>query len=88
MREGDVKKLAREIIEMNATDLKPKDITERLDELGKYILNSEELRYTDISKMADDIASDVIENATAILNTDDAELHRERKCMPARKKRA
>ncbi len=79
VREGDVKKLAREIIEMNATDLKPKDITERLDELGKYILNSEELRYTDISKMADDIASDVIENATAILNTDDAELHRELK---------
>ena len=59
MREGDVKKLAREIIEMNATDLKPKDITEQLGELGKYILNSEELRYTDISKMADDIASDV-----------------------------
>ena len=88
MREGDVKKLAREIIEMNATDLKPKDITEQLGELGKYILNSEELRYTDISKMADDIASDVIENATAILNTDDTELHRERKCMPARKKRA
>ena len=79
VREGDVKKLAREIIEMNATDLKPKDITERLDKLGKYILNSEELRYTDISKMADDIASDVIENATAILNTDDAELHRELK---------
>ncbi len=79
VREGDVKKLAREIIEMNATDLKPKDITERLDELGKYILNSEELRYTDISKMADDIASDVIENATAILNTDDTELHRELK---------
>ena len=88
MREGDVKRLAREIIEMNATDLKPKDITEQLGELGKYILNSEELRYTDISKMADDIASDVIENATAILNTDDVELHRERKCMPARKKRA
>ena len=79
VREGDVKKLAREIIEMNATDLNPKDITERLDELGKYILNSEELRYTDISKMADDIASDVIENATAILNTDDAELHGELK---------
>ena len=79
MREGDVKKLAREIIEMNATDLKPKDITEQLGELGKYILNSEELRYTDISKMADDIASDVIENATAILNTDDAELHNELK---------
>ena len=59
MREGDVKKLAREIIEMNATDLKPKDITEQLGELGKYILNSEELRYTDISKMADDIVSDV-----------------------------
>ena len=59
MREGDVKKLAREIIEMNATNLKPKDITEQLGELGKYILNSEELRYTDISKMADDIASDV-----------------------------
>ena len=79
VREGDVKRLAREIIEMNATDLKPKDITEQLDELGKYILNSEELRYTDISKMADDIASDVIENATAILNTDDTELHRELK---------
>lgn len=79
VREGDVKKLAREIIEMNATDLKPKDITEQLSELGKYILNSEELRYTDISKMADDIASDVIENATAILNTDDTELHRELK---------
>ena len=79
VREGDVKKLAREIIEMNATDLKPKDITEQLGELGKYILNSEELRYTDISKMADDIASDVIENATAILNTDDVELHRELK---------
>jgi hypothetical protein len=79
VREGDVKKLAREIIEMNATDLKPKDITEQLGELGKYILNSEELRYTDISKMADDIASDVIENATAILNTDDAELHNELK---------
>ena len=79
VREGDVKKLAREIIEMNATDLKPKDITEQLGELGKYILNSEELRYTDISKMADDIASDVIENATAILNTDDTELHRELK---------
>ena len=59
VREGDVKKLAREIIEMNATNLKPKDITEQLGELGKYILNSEELRYTDISKMADDIASDV-----------------------------
>ena len=79
VREGDVKKLAREIIEMNATDLKPKDITEQLGELGKYILNSEELRYTDISKMADDIASDVIENATAILNTDDVELHNELK---------
>ena len=79
VREGDVKKLAREIIEMNATDLKPKDITEQLGELGKYILNSEELRYTDISKMADDIASDFIENATAILNTDDTELHRELK---------
>lgn len=79
VREGDVKKLAREIIGMNATDLKPKDITEQLGELGKYILNSEELRYTDISKMADDIASDVIENATAILNTDDVELHNELK---------
>lgn len=34
----------REVIDMSETDLKPNDITERLNELGRYILNEPELR--------------------------------------------
>ena len=56
----------REVIDMSETDLKPNDITERLNELGRYILNEPELRYTDVAEMANDIAADVVENATAI----------------------
>ncbi len=66
VRKGDVQRLVREVIDMSETDLKPNDITERLNELGRYILNEPELRYTDVAEMANDIAADVVDNATAI----------------------
>ncbi len=75
LRMDDIRRLAKEVVEMSETDLKPKDITEGLTELGKYLLNEKELRYTDVSKMAEDIAADVIENATAIVNEEDTETH-------------
>lgn len=75
VRESDINRLAHEVIEMSETDLKPKDITERLNKLGEYILNEEELRYTDVAEMAQDIAEDVVENATAIVNEEDIEVH-------------
>ncbi len=71
LRMDDIRRLAKEVVEMSETDLKPKDITEGLTELGKYLLNEKELRYTDVSEMAEDIAADVIENATAIVNEED-----------------
>ena len=77
VRKGDIQKLAREIIDMSDTDLKPGDITESLSKLGEYILNEPELRYTDVAEMANSIASEVIENATAIVNEDDVEIHNE-----------
>lgn len=77
VRKGDIQKLAREVIEMSDTDLKPGDITESLSKLGEYILNEPELRYTDVAEMANSIASEVIENATAIVNEDDVEIHNE-----------
>ncbi len=75
LRMDDIRRLAKEVVEMSETDLKPKDITEGLTELGKYLLNEPELRYTDVSEMAEDIAADVIENATAIANEEDTETH-------------
>ncbi len=75
LRMDDIRRLAKEVVEMSETDLKPKDITEGLTELGKYLLNEKELRYTDVSRMAEDIAADVIENATAIANEEDTETH-------------
>lgn len=77
VRKSDVQRLAREVIDMSDTDLKPNDITERLNELGRYILNEPELRYTDVAEMANDIASDVVENATAIVNEEDTAINKE-----------
>ncbi len=77
LRMDDIRRLAKEVVSMSETDLKPKDITEGLTELGKYLLNEPELRYTDVSKMAEDIATDVIENATAIVNEEDTAIHDE-----------
>lgn len=79
VRKEDVQKLAREVIDMSDTDLKPGDITEGLSKLGEYILNEPELRYTDVAEMANSIASEVIENATAIVNEDDVEIHNDLK---------
>lgn len=79
VRKGDIQKLAREIIDMSDTDLKPGDITESLNKLGEYILNEPELRYTDVAEMANSIASEVIENATAIVNEGDVEIHNDLK---------
>ena len=73
LRMDDIRRLAKEVVSMSETDLKPKDITEGLTELGKYLLNEPELRYTDVSKMAEDIAADVIENATVVVNEEDTE---------------
>ena len=77
LRMDDIRRLAKEVVSMSETDLKPKDITEGLTELGKYLLNEPELRYTDVSEMAEDIAADVIENATAIVNEEDTAIHNE-----------
>ncbi len=77
LRMDDIRRLAKEVVEMSETDLKPKDITEGLTELGKYLLNEKELRYTDVSKIAEDIAADVIENATAIANEEDTAINNE-----------
>lgn len=79
VRKEDVQNLAREVIDMSDTDLKPGDITEGLSKLGEYILNEPELRYTDVAEMANSIASEVVENATAIVNEDDVEIHNDLK---------
>lgn len=75
MRQSDVNRLAREVIDMSESDLRPQDITERLSKLGEHILNEKELRYTDIAEMAQDIAEDVVSNATTIVNEDDVQTH-------------
>lgn len=75
VRQSDVNRLAREVIDMSESDLKPQDITERLSNLGEHILNEKELRYTDIAEMAQDIAEDVVSNATTIVNEDDVQTH-------------
>ena len=75
VRQSDVNLLAREVIDMSESDLKPQDITERLSKLGEHILNEKELRYTDIAEMAQDIAEDVVSNATTIVNEDDVQTH-------------
>ena len=75
VRQSDVNRLAREVIDMSESDLKPQDITERLSKLGEHILNEKELRYTDIAEMAQDIAEDVVSNATTIVNEDDVQTH-------------
>ncbi len=51
-------------------------VTDKDKDVKKYsrepeTLNETELRYTDVSEMAEDIAADVIENATAIVNKED-----------------
>jgi|GEM_PF-1133550 hypothetical protein len=75
VRQSDVNRLAREVIDMSESDLKPQDITERISNLGEHILNEKELRYTDIAEMAQDIAEDVVSNATTIVNEDDVQTH-------------
>ena len=75
VRNGDINRLANEIINMSETDLKAKDIAPELTALGNYILNENELRFTDVSTMARRIAVNVIENATAIENTEDVQVH-------------
>lgn len=75
VRQSDVNRLAREVIDMSESGLKPQDITERLSKLGEHILNEKELRYTDIAEMAQDIAEDVVSNATTIVNEDDVQTH-------------
>lgn len=52
VREGDVKKLAKAIVESVPTDIKPHEIVPDLMELGNYILNEKELRYTEVHDMA------------------------------------
>ncbi len=39
-----------------------------LIELGNYILNEKELRYTEVHDMAESIATDLIENATEVVD--------------------
>lgn len=75
VRQSDVNRLSREVIDMSESDLKPQDITERLSKLGEHILNEKELRYTDIAEMAQDIAEDVVSNATTIVNEEDIQTH-------------
>lgn len=79
VRADDVNRLAREIIDMSETDLKPKDIVPQLTKLGEHILNEKELRFTDISNMARRIAVNVVENATAVANEEDVQTHNELK---------
>lgn len=68
VREGDVKKLAKAIVESVETDLKPHEIVPDLIELGNYILNEKELRYTEVHDMAESIAADLVENATEVID--------------------
>lgn len=67
VREGDIKKLAKAIVESCYTDIKPHEIVPDLMELGNYILNEKELRYTEVHDMAERIATDLIENAISAL---------------------
>lgn len=79
VRADDVNRLAREIINMSETDLKPKDIVPQLTKLGEHILNEKELRFTDISNMARRIAVNIVENATTVANEEDVQTHNELK---------
>lgn len=78
VREGDVKKLAKAIVESVPTDIKPYEIVPDLMELGNYILNEKELRYTEVHDMAERIATDLIENATEVVD-DNKEMREELK---------
>lgn len=75
LNKNDVHKLAMQLKEIEPTDLKTSEIEIRLNQLGRYILNTKELRFTDVAEMAEDLAWDIVDNMSVKTEAPELELH-------------
>ena len=75
LNKNDVHKLAMRLKEIEPTDLKTSEIEIRLNQLGRYILNTKELRFTDVAEMAEDLAWDIVDNMSVKTEAPELELH-------------
>ena len=75
LNKNDVHKLAMQLKEIEPTDLKTSEIEIRLNQLGRYILNTKEIRFTDVAEMAEDLAWDIVDNMSVKTEAPELELH-------------
>lgn len=89
LRQGDVDKLSRTVIQDYSSTLKIDDISPRVKSLGEYILRGGEengdFEWATVKDRAVDIARDVCQNAEALASGVDAEQYKEIKSYLRRK---
>ena len=81
LRQGDLDKLGRGILQSYESKIRIDDIRERMKTLGEYIVNGgengSELSFEEVKSRATDIARDVIQNASSLVNGEDMQAYKE-----------
>lgn len=74
-REEDVRRMAKDILKAYDSEADKGEITEALRELARTVM-SNDTRWTDVHDQAVKLAGKIIENASTLVNTEDADIHR------------
>lgn len=77
VREGDIKRVAKDIISGYDSALKADDIAEGLKSVGDYLVQADELTYEDLKERAAEVARKVVENASVLTNSETMEIYRD-----------
>ena len=74
-REEDVRRMAKDILKAYDSEASVSGITDSLRELAHTVM-SNDTRWTDVHDQAVKLAGKIIENASTLVNSEDAEIHR------------
>ena len=81
LRKGDIDKLANNIVKDYFSETKADSISGRLKALGEYIVNNgdgkNELTYSEVKTKAIDIARDVVQNASELVNSEELRVYKD-----------
>lgn len=77
VREGDIKRVAKDIIKGYDSALKVNDIAEGLKAVGNYLVQADELTYEDLKERAAEVARQVVENASVLTNSETMDIYRD-----------
>lgn len=77
VREGDIKRVAKDIISGYDSALKADDIAEGLKSVGDYLVQADELTYEGLKERAAEVARKVVENASVLTNSETMDIYRD-----------